>query len=377
VVTPLFYITGHGFSHASRTLEVITELAAARPGTRIVVRSRVSEWFLRASTSCPIEIQPADTDTGVIQQDSLSLDEAETIRQARGFYQNFQSAAAGAPSRVDAEASLLESLGATVVVGDIPPLAFAAAHRAGIPSIALGNFTWDWIYGGYPAFVREAAEALDVIRAAYACATLALRLPFHGGFDSLPVVRDIPLIARRSTRSREDARQLLEITSDRPVALASFGGHGVRLSYGDAAEKNDMTLLVTDHEAAGGESHDRLHVFATDDLQARGVRYADLVAAADVVISKPGYGIVSECIANDTALLFTRRGRFLEQDVFVREMPRVLRTREIARDDLLAGRWYEAVNRLLEQPSPPARMGTNGAAIARDEILRIADASMR
>jgi L-arabinokinase len=71
------------------------------------------------------------------------------------------------------------------------------------------------------------------------------------------------------------------------------------------------------------------HVFATRDLQARGIRYADLVAAADVVISKPGYGIVSECIANGTALLFTRRGHFIEQEVFVREMPHVLRTREI------------------------------------------------
>jgi L-arabinokinase len=373
-VTAVFYITGHGFGHASRSLEVINELAAARPDTRIIVRSRVPEWFLRASTASPIEIQPADTDTGVIQQDSLSLDETETIRQARDFYRNFQTAG-GAASRVDAEASLLESLGATVVVADIPPLAFAAAHRAGIPSIALGNFTWDWIYGGYPAFVRDAAEVIDVIRGAYAQATLALRLPFHGGFASLPAVRDIPLIARRSTLSRDDARRLLGIASDRPVVLASFGGHGLRLSYANAADGNDVTLLVTDHEAAVGESRGRLHVFAAADLNARHVRYADLVAAADVVISKPGYGIVSECIANGTALLFTLRGRFLEQDVFLGEMPRVLRTREISRDDLLAGRWHEAVSRLLEQPSPPERMAANGAAIARDEIQRIA--SMR
>ncbi len=48
-----------------------------------------------------------------------------------------------------------------------------------------------------------------------------------------------------------------------------------------------------------------------------GLLYQDLVAAADVVVSKPGYGIVSECVANGTALLYTSRGRFIEYDLFV------------------------------------------------------------
>ena len=33
-----------------------------------------------------------------------------------------------------------------------------------------------------------------------------------------------------------------------------------------------------------------------------GVRYEDLVGAAEAVVTKPGYGIISECIANDTAI---------------------------------------------------------------------------
>ena len=35
-----------------------------------------------------------------------------------------------------------------------------------------------------------------------------------------------------------------------------------------------------------------------------------LVGAADAVVSKPGYGIISECIANETAILYTSRGHF-------------------------------------------------------------------
>jgi len=372
VVTVVFYITGHGFGHASRSLEVINELLAARPDTHIVVRTSVEAWFLRASTRYPVDLRPIDTDTGVVQHDSLSLDEPKTVRLATAFYRDF-AVDAHDNSRVSVEAALLDDLDAAVVVGDIPPLAFAAAHRAGIPSIALGNFTWDWIYGGYPAFVRDAPDVIDTIRAAYALATLGLRLPFHGGFASVAPVRDIPLIARRSTRSQDEARRMLGISSNLPVVLASFGGHGLRLSYVDVAERNNVTLLVTDHEAAGTRAHERLHVFATRDLQARGIRYADLVAAADVVISKPGYGIVSECIANGTALLFTRRGHFIEQEVFVREMPHVLRTREITREKLMTGRWSDDIEVLLRQPPAPERASTDGAVVAAQEILSLAD----
>ena len=97
--------------------------------------------------------------------------------------------------------------------------------------------------------------------------------------------------------------------------------------------------------------------------------YADLVAASDVVVSKPGYGIVSECIANDTPLLYTPRGRFAEQDVFERDMPDLLRCRRIEQDDLLAGRWQPAIDALLAQPSPPSQPATDGAEIVASAIL--------
>jgi L-arabinokinase len=101
------------------------------------------------------------------------------------------------------------------------------------------------------------------------------------------------------------------------------------------------------------------------------VSYEDLVAAADVVISKPGYGIVSECVANGTALLYTSRGRFLEYDVFTAEMPRVLRCRYLPQTDLLAGRWGDAVRALLEQPEAPERPRVDGSAVAASEILNL------
>jgi L-arabinokinase len=340
----VFYISGHGFGHASRDVELVNAIASADRDARFVVRTMIPDWlFARARTT--VDVQKVTTDTGLVQIDSLRFDEAETVRQAAAFYRTFDE-------RADAEARVLEAARADLVVGDIPPLAFAAAARAGVKSLALGNFTWDWIYGIYPAFDTLAPDVIPAIRAAYATATRALRLPFHGGFEPMAAVTDdIPLIARRSRRDPAETRRLLGVAVGRPLVLASFGAYGAPLPYDAIRASEPFTLLVV------------------EQLAPHGLLYEDLVAAADVVVSKPGYGIVSECIANDTALLYTSRGHFIEYDVFVAEMPRWLRCRFISQEDLVAGRWAGAISALLAQPAPPDRARVDGAEVAAGIIL--------
>ena len=159
-MTIVFYISGHGFGHASRSIELLNTIAGRRPGARIIVRTSVPAWLFRATAPAHIELGVVETDVGVVQIDSLNVDEGETARRAAAFYGSFDR-------RVDEEASFLHAARATVVVGDIPPLAFAAAARARIPSVAVGNFTWDWIYSGYEAFRGGDGGVLATMRAAY------------------------------------------------------------------------------------------------------------------------------------------------------------------------------------------------------------------
>ena len=109
-------------------------------------------------------------------------------------------------------------------------------------------------------------------------------------------------------------------------------------------------------------------------IYAAGYRYEDLVRAVDVVATKPGYGIISECIANDTALLYTSRGHFAEYDVMVREMPRYLRCGFISNEDLYAGSWEPALDAVLAQPAPPERPPVDGADVV---ARRLAEATRR
>ena len=349
-MTLFFYISGHGFGHASRDIELINAIAERRPETQFVVRTSVVPWLF-ATAHPPIDVQAVKTDTGLTQIDSLTFDEAASATDARRFYQDFDR-------RVADEAKVLHTGHASVVVGDIPPLAFAAAERAGVPSVAVGNFTWDWIYSAYRAF-----DAVGpIIRDAYAKTSAALRLPFHGGFGPMAGrTIDVPLIARRSGRAPVDTRRSLGIPDGKALVLASFGAYGAKIPYDVVTRSPAFTFISLDEQAAQG--------LASKDLAAKGLTYQDVVAAADVVVSKPGYGIVSECIANDTALLYTSRSEFPEYDVFVEQMPRVLRCRYISPADLLAGRWEVGVAAVLAQEPPPERWRVDGADVAADAII--------
>ena len=363
--TLVLYISGHGFGHASRDIEVINAVARLSPSARVIVRTAAPRWLFDLTVRMPFEFQPLETDTGIVQHDSLSHDIPETMRRVAAFYADFDG-------RVEREAALLRSLTHPVVVGDIPPLAFAAAARADVPSYALGNFTWDWIYEGYDE--DGAGGAVDTIRRAYACAHEALRLPMHGGFESISRVIDVPFVARHASHGREETRRAFRLPLDRKLVLSSFGGYGLHTLPLDRLDCVGEYAVVLADATVGpvptaGSRSAHVFVLAENQIYEAGFRYEDLVRAADVVLTKPGYGIITECLANDTALVYTSRGAFREYDVLVREMPAFLRCAFIDQDALFSGRWRAALDRALSQPRPSSRPPTNGAEVVAERIL--------
>jgi hypothetical protein len=364
----VWFISGHGFGHASREIEIINSLRDRRPDIPVVVRTGAKRWIFDLTLRAPVEFQQTECDTGVVQIDSLRLDETETVRRAAAFYSEFDA-------RVAAERDVLRAMRPALVVGDVPPLAFAAARAAGVPSIAVANFTWDWIYEGYAPERLGAPDLVRQIREACAQADLFLRLPMWGGFEMAPpeATRDLPLVARHSAREPLETRRALGLPIDRTLVLLSFGGHGLTGLSPAAFDTfgDEFVAVITGHlEMSEAARRSRRGVVEFDEqaLYDAGWRYEDLVAAVDVVATKPGYGIIAECAAHETALLYTSRGHFVEYEVLVREMPRYVRSQFIPQEALFAGEWRPYLEALLSQRRPePADV--SGAATAAELIL--------
>ncbi|MBI2828858.1 MAG: hypothetical protein HYX77_06270 [Acidobacteria bacterium] len=372
----VFYVSGHGFGHASRAIEVINAVLARRPETRIGVRTSAPRWLFDLTVKGKIAFSTLECDTGVVQIDALTLDEADTIRRAAAFHSDLVTRAAS-------ETRVLRELGAGLIVGDIPPLAFAVSAAAGIPSIGLGNFTWDWIYADYPR-VRLAPSLLPAIRGAYAKASMALRLPMSAGFETFSNIKDIPFVARHATRTREEVCKVLKLPADKPIVLMSFGGYGLPGVDTDVLAKFKKYTVVTVANLPVGRTRkeaplaERKGSFISVNEEAMydaGVRYEDLVGAAEAVVTKPGYGIISECIANDTAVLYTSRGHFPEYEVLVEDMPSYLRTAFIGQEELFAGKWETHLAKLIAQPRPKnhKKPETHGADVVAEILLKTLD----
>jgi hypothetical protein len=361
VASVFFYISGHGFGHASREIEVINTLAPRLPACHIVVRTSVARWIFDRTVRVPFTLVEGPCDTGVVQIDSLHLDPRRTFAEAAAFYHDL-------PEHIAREADLLRAQDAAFVVSDAPPLACAAARAAGVPSAVLSNFTWDWIYEGYEREAAQAPELLASVRNAYRGSAEAWRLPFHGGFATFDRITDVPLIARHARHDPEDVRRRLKLPAATPLALSSFGGYGLSSFDPHRLDCLDTWCIVMTGRHEAPRLPDGAVFVDERNIYDAGLRYEDLVRAADVVVTKPGFGIVAECIANDTAVLYTSRGRFVEYDVMVAEMPRFLRCEYLDLDDLLAGRWRDALERLQRQPPAPEKPRTDGAAVVAELI---------
>ena len=354
-----FCISGHGFGHASRQVEVINALGVLSPSLPITLYTVASRWLLDRTIRVPVTIVDLPCDTGAVQRDSLELDIPATLASAAAFEEQ-------ADTHADRLARHFIEHATRVVVCDVPAMPCSAAARAGVPAIVLSNFTWDWIYEDFTADHPGYDALPGKLRARYARASAAWRLPMAGGFEGFSTVLDMPWIARRSSRDPAETRAVLGLTDERrPLVLLSFGGYGVA-GWNLEQHEGAPYRLVISGGAAGDPAAlptDALEI-PRDWLQAQGLRYEDLVAACDVVVSKPGYGIVSECVANRTALLYTDRGRFREYQVMVEAMPRVLRARHFTQRALSQDRWDADIEALLSQPEPPEAPLVNGADVA-------------
>jgi hypothetical protein len=354
------YVSGHGYGHATRTGEVLRMLREADPGLPLAVVSSAPERLFRAAVSGLSAFRPLECDVGVAQANALVIDEEETVRRWRRF-------AADGQARVESEAAWLRGAGARLVLGDVPPLAFAAAARAGVPSVGLANFSWDWIYRHLGRRHPELAEAAEAAAEDYGRAGRLLELPFAGDLTAFPVRERIGLVARRPRLSRAEARRRLGLPGG-ILVLISFGGVAFSLDAAGLAGLRDCHFFTL---GGGDGAVANVTVFRDGQVASLGIGYPDLVGAADVVVSKPGYGIVSDAIGAGTRLVYTERGDFPEYPILVEGMKAYLPCAHVSNQDLLAGRLGEAIAEVLARPFPPLPP-TEGAAAAARRIREMA-----
>ncbi|MCH7755939.1 hypothetical protein IH970_12560 [candidate division KSB1 bacterium] len=178
-------------------------------------------------------------------------------------------------------------------------------------------------------------------------------------------IADIPLIARKAELSKERVLQLLEIAPrkrDKLILLAFRTNDLKDVDFEKIESLHGFEFITL------GLSETYKNCF---NIPANFIRFPNLLNACDAAISKPGYGLVAEIIANQTPLLYTSRSDFVEYEVLVKGLKEYAVAKELSREDFFAGSWQQPLEALLQQPANWKQIELNGVEIAADEVLKL------
>lgn len=327
-------ITPHGFGHAARACAVM-EALSARVAVHFEIVTTVPEWFFTESLTAPYTLHPISCDIGLVQRNSLDEDPGQTLELLDRFYPLDLVL-------VDRVAALFGDC--SLVICDIAPLGIAAAQRAGIVSVLVENFTWDWIYRSYLEQWPEFNYHISYLQQMYAT------VDYHLQAEPVCAAVDCDLltapIARQRQLERQVVRDKLQVADMDTLVLVTMGGvPGMKMDLDRMAAMEQCFVLPGQTE---GEMvvQGNLRMLSPES----GIYHPDLVAACDAVIGKVGYSTLAEVYQAGVPFGYICRPRFRESASLAAFIDREMVSVEITGEQFRDSNWLDRVSELCRRP---------------------------
>ncbi|MEP0775743.1 MAG: hypothetical protein HRF46_15455 [Acidobacteriota bacterium] len=297
-----YFVTPHGFGHAARACAVIEALAARLGDLRVELFTTTPQWFFEESLSISFGYHPCVCDVGLVQATSLEEDLAATARRLK-------SEIPYAHEVIEELANAVQALGCQGVACDVSALGVAVAARAGLPSVVVENFTWDWIYSSYASQFQELGEAARYLALVLRGASRRLQTEPACAID--PRAVQAPPVWRQPRQPAADTRERLGITGGQRMVLLTMGGIPWRWDGVGRLRAHSEAVFVV----PGGSEAERREGNLVLLPHRTGLYHPDLVQAADVVVGKLGYSTVAEVVGMGKPFAYVPRPTFPESPV--------------------------------------------------------------
>lgn len=331
-------ISPHGLGHAAMTLPVLAALVRHQPGLRLTVRSAAPQDWLRSQLPPGTRLLPAAGDLGMAMHHALGVDVPASLCWYRTMFAHWER------HLRDATAAL-EAIEADALLSNVGFLPLAAAARAGIPAAAFCCLNWADLYEHYAGARGDDAALVSQLRAIYAGADVFLAPEPSMPMAWLPNRVAAPPVARLGRDRRQELRQRLGAGADDQVVLLSLGGVAFPLDV-SAWPPLKGVKVVAGMPVTG--THPGVYPAAGLDLP-----WIDLLASCDAVLTKLGYGTVTEAACNGIPVLHVPRGGWPEEPNLLEWLQRHGRCRSLSRETLVRGGFGGFLHDVLRQPAPP------------------------
>lgn len=354
-----YFISSHGFGHASRACAVMDKLSQLGD-TNFYIFTTTPRWFFQNSLSFPFEYFETQTDIGLIQANPFIEDLDKTVIALENFLPF-------SDTHYEKFLQYIKKKNFDFILCDISPLGLWIAGKLGIPSILIENFTWDWIYEYYLEQFPKLNAHISFLREIYQLPTM------H--FTCIPYCRTsinsiiVSPIFRESRSSREKIRRQLCLSDGDLLVLVTMGGipidqHNGKINLPAGNVKflfpvnNINTKIGNENIIYLPHNHPYFH--------------PDLVKASDLVIGKLGYSTVAEVYSFAKPFLFIGRKNFPESRVLEQYVREEMVSDEIEVNCIFSLQSLEIIQNLISKSNmknPPINGADQIASLIRNKLF--------
>ena len=343
-----YFISPHGFGHATRSCAIMAALQELDPAIRFDIFTQVPEWLFRDSLSGGFDYHDVLTDLGMVQHSALEADLDATIQRLDTFLPFDQTL-------IRTLAQQIRALGCCLVMCDIAPMGIVVAEATGVPSILVENFTWDWIYQPHAAAYRGLRPHIRYLHDQFSAADYRIQI------EPICAVRPAALttapVYRKATTHAAATRSRLGVSSDARIVMLTMGGIPGQYPFVPQLMAYPELVFVI----PGGAPQQRRQQENVILLPHRSEFFhPDLVYAADAVVGKVGYSTVSEVYAAGIPFGYILRADFCEAPALAAYIEQHMPGFKIEPERFNDGQWLTCLSQLLALPRAP-RHGSNGA----------------
>lgn len=338
------FVSPHGLGHATRAAAVG---AALERHLSLEIFTTIPRALFAQSLVQPFGYHHERTDVGLIQTSPLEVDLTRSL-QALAAFLPFD------PATVARLAAEVRALACELILCDIAPLGIAVAQAAGLRSVLIENFTWDWIYRPYAGAAPRMDGLADYLAEIFQSATYHIQTePICRPTDADLVTAPV---SRMPRRTRAAVRAPYGIPTDDQVVLITMGG----LDQASPALRrlgaaHPVWFLIPTSGSDLGRDGRMLYLPHSAETY-----HPDLIAASDAVVGKVGYSTLAEVYHAGIAFGYIARPDFRESAPLVRYIERELEGRPMRAEAFVAGDWIAELPDLLALPRRD-RVRPNGA----------------
>lgn len=322
-------ISHHGYGHLSQTQLALSPFLKSNPNVSLFVRTKISKEIVEKKLEKQVTHFQEDTDPGLTMISALAVDELKTRETYSQWFKNWSQ-------EENHLKSLVESVKPDLILSNISFQILEVASKMRIPSIALSSLNWSLLVSQYLKSDYQLQVLIEKMNTCYNSSSKFFGVKPGMNHENVKEksFHSLPFPFKKIDKN-EILKKLSIENKNLKIALVTFGGMNLMFNPTDWKLPQGWIVLVPNYIPALAPN-----VFHYSKLQ---IPVSTLISGVDCIVTKMGYGIVSEIGFAQTPCFYLHRPRWPEEKPFAEWLSQRAFCQKLTLENFLNGEFIREV----------------------------------